>query len=48
MQRATWANSHIGKVAQVTEALLARNLSEQDVTKVLGVNFLRVTRVEFG
>ena len=43
-----WAITHIGEIAQVTEALLARNYPEPDIAKILGGNFLRVCREVFG
>jgi len=43
-----WAIPHIGEIAQVTEALLARNYPEPDIAKILGGNFLRVCREVFG
>ena len=43
-----WAIPHIGEVAQVTEALLARNYPEPDIARILGGNFLRVCREVFG
>jgi len=43
-----WAIPHIGEIARVTEALLARNYPEPDIAKILGGNFLRVCREVFG
>ena len=43
-----WAVQDIGHISQVTEAMLARNYSENDISKVLGGNFLRVCKEVFG
>jgi microsomal dipeptidase-like Zn-dependent dipeptidase len=43
-----WAISDIGQLGKVTEAMLKRNYSEDDIIKVLGGNFLRVCRDVFG
>jgi microsomal dipeptidase-like Zn-dependent dipeptidase len=43
-----WAIEHIGKLPEVTEALAARNYSDDDVKKILGGNYLRVCREVFG
>ncbi len=43
-----WAIKDIGQMGKVTEAMLARNYSENDIIKVLGGNFLRVCREVFG
>jgi len=44
----SWAIPDIGHVNQVTEALVARNYSDEDIKKVLGENFLRVAKEVFG
>ena len=43
-----WAINDIGQLEKVTEAMITRNYSENDIIKVLGGNFLRVCRDVFG
>jgi membrane dipeptidase len=43
-----WAINDIGQLDKVTEAMITRNFSENDIIKVLGGNFLRVCRDVFG
>jgi microsomal dipeptidase-like Zn-dependent dipeptidase len=43
----SWAIPDIGKVELVTEALVERNYSDDDIGKILGGNFLRVCRAVF-
>ncbi|MGE3316060.1 MAG: dipeptidase [Planctomycetaceae bacterium] len=43
----TWAVEHIGKMGQVTDALVKRNYSDDEIRKILGGNYLRVCREVF-
>jgi len=46
--RPVWAINDASEMPRITQALLARGISEPDVRKVLGLNFLRVCRAVFG
>jgi membrane dipeptidase len=43
-----WAVRDIGEMRRVTDALVAKNYSDADISKVLGGNFLRVCKEVFG
>ena len=44
----SWAISDLGEMPRVTDALVERGYSDEDIGKVLGGNFLRVCREVFG
>ena len=44
----SWAISDLGEMPRVTEELVGRGYSDEDIRKVLGGNFLRVCREVFG
>jgi microsomal dipeptidase-like Zn-dependent dipeptidase len=44
----TWAVDHIGKMQEVTNALVARDFGDEEIRKILGGNYLRVCREAFG
>jgi membrane dipeptidase len=44
----SWAIEHLGQMRRVTDALVARKFSDDDIRNVLGGNFLRVCREVFG